>query len=174
MLCFDREVAADLERLKAVVEVDFKIQAQIKLDKGVTPKPMDVRKAISKVIYLDGGAWFQESKQVHEKEIFEAFFNLRTSLKSFAAKELDWVRPNRNFENGQWRTVQMVLPFRHRAALLGKIGNRKRGVVEGVKEMEGCVIKVTWAGGGEREQLVSLTGARERLRRAEEWVRGLC
>jgi hypothetical protein len=177
MLCFDPSVASDLARLKSVVEDDFKKQHESAQTENSKLGNQE-RIVISQIHTLPSSAWFQESVHTSPPEMAKVVSNMRDSLKKFATTELGWVRPGNIFDRGQWRTLQIVLPFKYRALLLEKIGTgrekRRRGRVEGVPEMEDVTIRVTWQGGKEREQLVSVTGPKERLKAAEGWIRGLC
>lgn len=177
MLCFDPSVASDLARLKSAVEADFKKQREsAQPEKG--KMGYQERIVISKIYTLPSSAWFQESVHTSPPDMAKVVSIVRDSLIKFATTELGWERPGDFFARGQWRTVQMVLPFKYRAVLLEKIGTarekRKRGRVDGVPEMEDMTVRVTWQGGKEREQLISVTGPRERLKAAEGWIRGLC
>jgi hypothetical protein len=69
----------------------------------------------------------------------------------------------------QTRTLQMTLPRQYRKAILNQMKDVKE---KKIKAVEGCWIRKD-TDGGDFEQLVSITGPKEKLKEAEAWVRGL-
>lgn len=156
MLCFEPSVADDLKQLKTHLEAN-----------GTNVK--------SEITYLKGTEWFRSDKHTHEKEMAECVSNMRAAIKWWVGRELGWQRPGRAFQNGMARTLQIVIPRKAGAVLMERMGQggnteAAKGVVAGVKVMEGCSVMVTREGG---QNLVSVTGSKERLKAAEGWIRGL-
>jgi hypothetical protein len=172
MLCFDPAIAKDLERLRHSVSNHFRIKnAYVPLEQR--------RRVLSEVECIlpssafGSGFAMAASIVMRNSSVATEVGNVKQAIKEWAARELWWVLPYPQFDHGPYRTLQLILPIEYRAPLLSKIEERRKGVVEGVAEMKGVWVWVSWLGWGRKKQLVILVGPKDKLRAAEAWVRGL-